>query len=55
MHYRSWQKDHTYRGFILVKNYSCCVGTGTVQRIEGNGRSVAAVGDGQHCDSLASR
>jgi len=22
MLYRSWQKDHTYRGFILVKNYS---------------------------------
>ena len=23
MLYRSWQKDHTYRGFMLVKNYSC--------------------------------
>ena len=23
MLYRSWQKEHTYRGFILVKNYSC--------------------------------
>jgi hypothetical protein len=23
MLYRSWQKDHTYRGFVLVKNYSC--------------------------------
>jgi hypothetical protein len=23
MLYRSWQKDHAYRGFMLVKNYSC--------------------------------
>jgi hypothetical protein len=23
MLYRSWQKNHTYRGFIHVKNYSC--------------------------------
>src|SRR5207249_9931869 len=23
MLYRSGQKDHTYRGFMLVKNYSC--------------------------------
>src|SRR4029453_3038209 len=23
MLYRSWQKDHTYRGFVLVKNYAC--------------------------------
>jgi len=23
MLYRSWQKDHTYRGFMLVENYSC--------------------------------
>jgi hypothetical protein len=23
MLYCSWQKDHTYRGFMLVKNYSC--------------------------------
>jgi hypothetical protein len=23
MLYRSWQKDHTYRGFRLVKNYTC--------------------------------
>jgi hypothetical protein len=23
MLYRSWQKNHTYRGFTLVKNYSC--------------------------------
>jgi hypothetical protein len=23
MLYRSWQKDHTYRGFMFVKNYSC--------------------------------
>jgi len=23
MLYRTWQKDHTYRGFMLVKNYSC--------------------------------
>jgi len=23
MLYRSWQKDHTYRGFRLVKIYSC--------------------------------
>ncbi len=23
MLYGSWQKDHTYRGFMLVKNYSC--------------------------------
>ena len=23
MLYRSWQKDHTYRGFILIKNYPC--------------------------------
>lgn len=23
MLYRCWQKDHTYRGFMLVKNYSC--------------------------------
>jgi hypothetical protein len=23
MLYRSWQKEHTYRGFTLVKNYSC--------------------------------
>jgi hypothetical protein len=23
MLYRSWQKDHTYRGFMLVKSYSC--------------------------------
>jgi hypothetical protein len=23
MLYRSWQKDHTYRGFMLIKNYSC--------------------------------
>ena len=23
MLYRSWQKDHTYRGFMLVKNYAC--------------------------------
>jgi hypothetical protein len=23
MLYRSWQRDRTYRGFMLVKNYSC--------------------------------
>ena len=23
MLYRSWQKDRAYRGFILVKSYSC--------------------------------
>jgi hypothetical protein len=23
MLYYSWQKDHKYRGFMLVKNYSC--------------------------------
>jgi Zinc dependent phospholipase C len=23
MLYRSWQKEHTYRGFMLVRNYSC--------------------------------
>jgi hypothetical protein len=23
MLYRSWQKDHTYRGFMLVKDYGC--------------------------------
>jgi hypothetical protein len=23
MLYRSWQKDHPYGGFMLVKNYSC--------------------------------
>jgi len=23
MLYRSWQRDHMYRGFMLVKNYSC--------------------------------
>src|SRR5437899_1004192 len=23
MLYRSWQKDHTYRGFMLVKDYAC--------------------------------
>jgi len=23
MLYRSWQKDHAYRGFMLAKNYSC--------------------------------
>ena len=23
MLYRSWQKHHTYRGFMLIKNYSC--------------------------------
>ncbi len=23
MLYRSWQKDHTYRGFMLIKDYSC--------------------------------
>ncbi|PYN40889.1 MAG: hypothetical protein DME00_33305 [Candidatus Rokuibacteriota bacterium] len=25
MLYRSWQKDRTYGGFMLVKNYSCFV------------------------------
>ncbi len=23
MLYRSWQKYHTYRGFMLIKNYPC--------------------------------
>ena len=23
MLYRLWQKDHTYRGFKLIKNYAC--------------------------------
>jgi hypothetical protein len=23
MLYRAWQKDHLYRGFILIKNYTC--------------------------------
>src|SRR5689334_8436170 len=23
MLYRTWQRDHTYRGFMLVKNYAC--------------------------------
>jgi len=23
MLYRSWQRDHTYRGFTLVRDYSC--------------------------------
>ena len=52
MLYRSWQKDHTYRGFMLVKNYSCFAYE--IARIPRNMRRRSSL-TGRSSESLRSR